>query len=85
MIKLLEEGWDMLGKHVQEIHLNDWTPNERNVLTGTGIAPLKEFCEMIKSSSWDGCVVPEISPRIPISHSLDTLKRLRKKVESYFV
>lgn len=84
LMKLLEEGWEILGRHTKEIHLNDWTPTSRNVFPGTGIAPLKEFCQLVRSTGWNGCVVPEVSPRLPISHSLDTLKRLRETVDSYF-
>ena len=84
LLELLEEGWATFGPHAKEIHLNDWAPNERNVFTGTGIAPLKEFCKMVKSSGWNGYVVPEIGPKVPIPRSLDTLKKLRETVESYF-
>ena len=84
LMKLLEEGWKMLGQHTKEIHLNDWRPESRNVFPGTGIAPLAEFCQLVKSSGWNGYIVPEISPSIPIPHSKYTLDRLRETVDSYF-
>ena len=84
LMKLLEEGWAIFGQHAKEIHLNDWTPVSRNVFPGTGVAPLKEFCRLVKSTGWDGYIVPEIGPRIPIPHSLDTMRRLRETVDSCF-
>ena len=84
LMKLLEEGWEIFGPHTKEIHLNDWRPTARNVFPGTGIAPLREFCQLVKSSGWNGYIVPEISLGIPIPHSKDTLNRLRETVDSYF-
>ncbi len=84
LFELLEEGWTTLGSHTKEIHLNDWQPGNRNVFPGTGVAPLTELCQLVKSTGWNGCVVPEISPSMPMPHSQDTLKRLRDTVDSYF-
>ena len=65
--KILEEGWQRLGRFVQEIHLTDCDPalgNEygRNRYFETGILPIRAFCRMVASTKWNGIVVPEIHP-----------------------
>jgi sugar phosphate isomerase/epimerase len=85
IFELLQEGWELLGSHVKEIHLNDCSAElGRNIFPGTGTMPLQDFCWMVEDSDWQGTIVPEVSPTILFPYRLQHLKELRSKVESYF-
>lgn len=86
LFDLLKEGWELLGPHTKEIHLNDFNPTtgERNVFPSTGIAPLGAFCNLVQSGNWQGYIVPEVSPQILFPYSTKKLICLRETVESYF-
>lgn len=75
--------WSVSGPQVKEIHFNDFT-GKRNLWPGEGTAPLGEFANLAKQSGWDGCVVPEVRPKLPLPYVTRELLSLRKKVESYF-
>lgn len=67
LFDLLAEGWQELGSFVKEIQLCDSDPRlghtgGRNVFLGEGILPLRDFCQLVKESGWNGVVVPEVKP-----------------------
>ncbi len=68
MEKMLVEGFEFFHPHVKEIHLTDSRPElglkGLNVLTGSGVLPLKEVCKHIVSMGWTGYVVPEVTPKL---------------------
>lgn len=75
--------WVEFNSQVREIHWNDFS-TERNLWPGTGIAPLKEFGAVVAQSGWDGCIVPEVRPRLPFPYGSKELLALRKKMDEYF-
>lgn len=88
VLKSLTEGWEYLGRYVAEIHLVDFNPTlgharGRNVPLGTGIAPLHDFCRMVKGSGWEGTVVPEVNP-LHLFHNSVRLRELRECVLKLF-
>jgi hypothetical protein len=78
-----QKFWRAFGSQVKEFHWNDFT-RERNLWPGTGAAPLEEFAAEVKQSGWDGCVVPEVIPRLPFTYGGKRLLALRKKMDDYF-
>ena len=84
LLKLLGEGWDILGPHTKEIHLCDFKPGERNVLPGEGVMPLQEFGEIVMNSGWSGYVVPEVSPALLFPYSTKKLKDLWGRAKVFF-
>lgn len=86
ILQWLEEGWELLGPHVKEIHLNDFDPGTgaRNVFPGTGVLPIAAFCNLVKRSGWQGDIVPEVNPQTLFPYSRKKLISLRKEVEWYF-
>lgn len=91
---LLEDGWARLGPYAKEIHLCDFDPElgnqkGRNLFLGEGVFPLKEFAEMVKTSGWNGIVVPEVKPQHIIlsfrnSTIFEKLAKLKKIVKDLF-
>ncbi|MEK7208379.1 MAG: TIM barrel protein [Patescibacteria group bacterium] len=84
-----EKFWCQFYPQVKEIHWNDFDPGlprgrARNLWPGEGIGPLRELAEDIKATHWDGCVVPEIQPRLPFPYGRKELLALRKKMDEYF-
>ncbi len=75
--------WNIFGSQVKEFHWNDFT-DRRNLWPGKGTAPLAEFARMVTESGWDGCVVPEVRPRLPLPYGARDLLALRKTTEKYF-
>lgn len=75
--------WENFSPQVKEIHFNDFT-KKRNLWPGTGSAPLQDFATMVKMSGWDGCVVPEVQPKLPFPYGGKELLQLRKETEKYF-
>lgn len=81
--------WDRVGSQVREIHFNDFNPSLGalrgcNLWPGTGVAPLQDFAAMVKTNGWDGCVVPEVQPRLPFPYGAKELLDLRNTTEAYF-
>jgi len=86
LLSSLIRGWEYLNDilPIEEIHLNDFNSSERNVFTGDGVVPLKEFCKFVKESGWSGTIVPEISPKYLFPYSTAKLIELRERVEYLF-
>lgn len=87
LLSLLSNGWKIFGKWTKEIHLNDCHPGlghrGRNVLPGDGVLPLKEFCQLVKSSGWDGTIVSEISPGHLLPYTSGKLANLRERISLF--
>ncbi len=78
-----EKFWTAFSAQVREIHWNDFS-RERNLWPGTGMAPLREFAQIVQKSGWNGCVVPEVRPQLPLPYEAKDLLELRKKMGAYF-
>ncbi|MEK7532000.1 MAG: TIM barrel protein, partial [Patescibacteria group bacterium] len=86
LYRVLEEGWQELKDLVMEIHLVNFNPElgstrGRNVPLEEGVLPLRDFCQMVKKSGWEGTVVPEVSR---LFWSSGDLRALREQVHGFF-
>jgi sugar phosphate isomerase/epimerase len=87
-LTLWQDGFDAFGHKVQEIHFNDYDPRlgdagGRNLLPGTGIAPLHDLVSMLRHRKWDGYIVPEFRWDL-IKWNPRRLLELRKSMKKYF-
>jgi len=82
----LEALWGVLKNNVEEIHLANFNPElgntrGRNVPLEAGVLPLRDFCQMVKESGWEGTVVPEVTG---VFWSQKRLRTLREQVQGFF-
>lgn len=83
-------AWYELQPYVAEIHLCDCRPDNSqyggsNVWPGTGILPLKVFCDAVVKSEWSGPVSIEVAPFVLWRPNMvRRLKRLREIAERLF-
>lgn len=82
------ELWQELRSFVEEIHLCDFNPRlgpsrGRNVFLEDGVFPLAKFCADIKTTGWNGIVVPEVAPQH--FQGKVRLRLLREKVDQLFL
>jgi sugar phosphate isomerase/epimerase len=87
-LTLWQDGLDIFGHKVKEIHFNDYDPflgdaRGRNLLPGTGIARLHDLVSVLRYRKWDGYIVPEFRWDL-VKWNSRRLLELRKSMDEYF-